>query len=171
MRIPIVASATLIAVLAAAARAQTHPPPAVEGEWRGTLVNYPLRAGAPEVEVWRTIGAWPVADSSCTVFRTIYRERGVQRGEKAYRLCRGRGADDLVIDEGDGVRLPSRWIGDQLISPFKYDSTLLISTMRLQADTLIEDILTVADRSAASGVVGLHARGVQRLRLVRVRQK
>lgn len=162
-------AALLLCATAGLAGAQSAPTiPPFAGRWEGVLENFPARAGAPRVEVTREIGAFPTADSSCAVFRTTYREGGTVRGEKAYRLCRGRGADDLVVDEGGGVRLPSRLIGGQLISPFKFDSTLLVSTMRLAGDSLIEEILTVRDRPAGQGVVGLDARGIQRLRFRRV---
>jgi hypothetical protein len=169
-RVVVLATTVLLSALRVHGQSATSPAN-VAGVWRGTLVNFPVRAGAPVVDVTRIIGAWPVADSSCTPFRTTYSEGGVVRGEKAYQLCRGHGPDDLAVDEGDGIRLPARWLGDQLISPFKYDSTLLVSTMRIQGDTLIEEILTVPDRPAAKGVVTLNARSIQRLRLVRAKVK
>jgi hypothetical protein len=150
--------------------AQVTAAPRFAGRWRGVLENFPARAGAPRVEVEREIGAWPSADSTCGTFKTIYREGGVVRGEKSYRLCRGMGPDDLVVDEGDGVRLAARLLGGTLVSPFKYDSTVLVSTMWLRGDELVEEILTVADKPAGQGVVVLGARGIQRLTFRRVRR-
>jgi hypothetical protein len=150
--------------------AQAATLPRFEGRWRGVLENFPERAGARRVEVEREIGAWPAADSSCSTFKTVYREGGVVRGEKNYRLCRGKGPDDLVVDEGDGVRLAARLLGGTLVSPFKYDSTLLVSSVTLRGDTMVEEILTVPDLPAGQGVVVLRPRGIQRLTFRRVRR-
>lgn len=147
----------------AALSAQSPAAAAWSGTWRGELTNVPARANAPRVEVTRVIGPMPTADSSCTAFRTTYREQGVVRGEKAYQLCRGAGADDWYVDEGGGLRLPAHWLGDALVSPFKYDSLLLISTVRLRDGVLEEEIVTINDRPAISGVQPLRARGMQRL--------
>lgn len=137
------------------------------GRWRGTLVNHPARAGAPAVEVVREVGPLPVADSSCTTFRTTYLEAGVTRGVKDYRLCRGAGIADWYVDEGDGTRLPARWLNGALVAPFKYDALLLIATTRVAGDVMEEEILTIDDRPAVSGVQPLRPRAVQRLVLRR----
>ena len=139
------------------------------GTWRGSLVNFPGKPGARPVEVAREIGPLPSADNTCTPFRTTYSEAGVVKQVKDYRLCRGVGPDDLFIDEGGGVKLTARVIGDALISPFKYDETLLVSTMRLRGDVLEEEILTVEDKPAIRGAQPLRPRGIQRLEFRRVR--
>lgn len=138
------------------------------GTWRGTLVNYPQRPGAPVVEVTMEIGPFPAADNTCTPWKTTYAEGGTVKGVKDYKLCRGTGPDDLFIDEGDGVKLTARLIGDVLVSPFKYDNILLISQTRLRGDTLEEEILTADDQPAVKGVVALRPRAIQRLTLKRV---
>ncbi len=158
--------AALLLLLPAPLAAQA--PPDWAGTWRGTLQNLPARPDAPRVDVEMELGAFPVADSACAPWRTTYREGGTVRQVKDYRLCRGRGPEDLVVDEGDGVRLPARWLGDVLVSPFKYGSTLLVVTTRVRGDELVEEIVTAADRPATDAIVGLEARGVQRLVLRRV---
>ncbi|MDQ8155308.1 MAG: hypothetical protein P3B98_11670 [Gemmatimonadota bacterium] len=110
----------------------------------------------------------PARDSSCATLRTRYLEGGVERGVKDYQLCRGEGADDVYIDEGGGVRLTARWIGDALVSPFKYNTRLLIATTRVRGDVMEEEILTVDDQPAVTGVRPLVPRGIQRLELHRV---
>ena len=140
----------------------------VAGKWRGQLTNAPARPGAKPVEVAMEIGPLPTADDSCTPWRTTYSEDGKVRGVKDYRLCRGKGAEDLYVDEGDGVKLTARWIGDVLVSPFKYDTILLISSLRVRGDVLEEEILTIDDKPAAKGVVPLLPKGIQRLELRRV---
>jgi hypothetical protein len=89
------------------------------------------------------------------------------RQVKNYRLCRGAGADDLTIDEGDGTRRTARWIGDVLVSPFKLNDLLLVSSIRLRGVFLEEEILTVQDQPATRGVRSLTPRGIQRLGLRR----
>lgn len=156
---------------AASATSPTTAPPGAEwaGTWHGTLVNLPGRPGATPVDVTREIGALPTADSSCATLRTTYRESGVVRGTKDYRLCRGAGSTDWYVDEGDGIRLAARWLGDVLVSPFKYDTLLLISSTRVRGEVMEEEILTVDDQPAIKGVLPLRARSIQRLELRRER--
>lgn len=139
-----------------------------EGKWKGTLKNLPAKPDAPIVEVTREIGAFPMADNSCAMFKTTYSEGGTVKQVKDYKLCRGTGAEDLFIDEGDGTKLTAKLIGDALVAPFKYGNSLLISTMRLRGETLEEEILTVDDKPAVSGVLPMNAKGIQRLELKRV---
>jgi hypothetical protein len=153
----------------AAGQEKSLAPPNWAGKWRGSLTNFSLRAGAVAIEVTMEIGAFPVADNACTQFRSTFAEDGKVRQVKDYRLCRGKGADDLFIDEGsNGIKLTARLIGDTLVSPFKYDNLLLISSMRLHGDVLEEDILTVDDQPAVKGVLALRPRGIQRITLKRV---
>lgn len=167
---PYIRSAALMIVVAGVtARAEDNAPPNWTGTWKGSLVNLPARPGARAVEVTREIGAFPAADNTCTAFKTSYAEAGVVKQVKDYRLCRGLGPDDLFVDEGGGVKLTARVIGDALISPFKYDTTLLISTMRLRGDVLEEEILTVEDKPATQGPLPLRPRGIQRMEFRRVR--
>lgn len=138
------------------------------GVWKGTLVNLPIRPGAAVVDVTMEIGEMPAADNTCTTWRTTYAETGAVRMVKDYRLCRGTGADDLYIDEGNDVRLRARWLGDVLVSPFKAGETLLVMTMRLRDGILEEEILSAADQPATAGVVALEPHGIQRLTFRRV---
>ena len=99
------------------------------------------------------------------------------RQVKAYRLCRGRGAESLHVDEGDGVRLGARVVGDVLVSAFRLQGLLLVTHLRVRGDTLEEEIVTMDERAAASaagdgsGVASLPVRGIQRLVLVRQRDR
>lgn len=148
-----------------------QPKPAIanwEGKWKGKLTNLPTKPDAPQIEVMMEIGEFPTSDNTCSTLRKTYSEGGVVKQVKDYKLCRGTGADDLFIDEGNGVKLTARWIGDALITPFKYGTTLLISTMRLRGEVLEEEILTIDDKPATSGVQPLTPKGIQRLELRRV---
>ena len=64
--------------------------------------------------------------------------------------------------------MPARIIGDALVSPFKADDILLVSTMRLRGEVLEEEILTVDDKPAIKGVQPMVPKGVQRIELRRV---
>lgn len=140
------------------------------GKWRGTLTNFPARANAQSskpVDVLMEIGGVPLADNTCTSWRTTYSEGGQVKGVKDYKLCRGTGADDLFVDENNGIKLTARWIGDVLVTPFKYDNLLLITTNRLRRDVLEQEIITIDDKPAIKGVQPLQTRGIQRIELRR----
>jgi dienelactone hydrolase len=148
-----------------------EPKPAIaawEGKWRGTLKNLPTKPDAPVVEVEMEIGPIPVRDNTCGMWKTTYLELGAIKQVKDYKLCRGTGADDLFLDEGDGVRLTAKIIGDALVIPFKFDNVLLVSTMRLRGEVLEEEILTVEDKPAVKGALPMTAKGIQKLELRRV---
>lgn len=139
-----------------------------EGKWKGTLKNLPAKPDAPQVEVTREIGAFPFTDNTCGMWKTTYSEGGVVKQVKDYKLCRGTGANDLYIDEGNGTKLTANVIGDALVLPFKSGNSLLISTIRLRGETLEEEILTVDDKPATMGVQPMSAKGIQRIELKRV---
>ena len=138
-----------------------------EGKWRGTLTNFPVRPNAPRVDVLMEIGAMPVVDNTCSMWRTTYSENGEVKAVKDYRFCRGVGADDLFVDEGDGIKLSARWLGDVLVTPFKYDNLLLMTTNRLRGEVLEQEIITVDDKPAIKGVQPMRARSIQRIEMRR----
>jgi hypothetical protein len=152
----------------APASAQPNPRPDWAGTWQGTLVNLPLRAGAPVVTVRAEIGPWPTGNQGCALWRRTYTSSAHPAQVKDYRLCRGAGEDEWVVDEGDGVKLPGRLIGDVLVTPFKYGKLILHTTTRLRGDTLEEEIFTVDDKPAEEGPLALNARGIQRMTFKRI---
>jgi hypothetical protein len=83
-------------------------------------------------------------------------------------LCRGKGPQDLFIDEGDGIKLTARYIGTTLYSPFKVDKLVLVSAVRLRNNLLEHEILTFNDPGPATGVISMIPRGVQRIEMKRV---
>gem|GEM_PF-1459811 len=141
--------------------------PSWAGKWKGTLTNHPTPPGAKTIEVIMEIGEFPKSDNSSSTWRTTYLEQGQVRQVKDYRLCRGAGAGDLYIDEGNGIILKSRLIGGVLVTPFKYNDILLITSVRLHGDVLEQEILTVEDKPAIEGVQSMNARSIQRLELRR----
>ncbi len=148
------------------------PPAGWSGTWSGSLVNLtpaPPKAPATSVEVTREIGPWPERPGACTPWKTTYREGGVVRQVKDYQLCRDAEGDGWFVDEGGGVRLTARWLGDALVSSFKYGNLILIDRTEVHGDVMDEDIITSDDQPATSGIVTLMPRSIQRLRLTRVR--
>ncbi|CAF2637920.1 unnamed protein product [Rotaria sp. Silwood2] len=139
------------------------------GTWHGSLINYPTRSESSPVDVLTEMGPYPTSDNTCAMWRNTYLQDGKVQGVKDYRLCRGQGADDLVIDEGNGVKLETRWIGDVLVTPFKYDNLLFISSTRLHGDILQEEILIIDDKPAIKGPLSMHARSIQRIETKRVK--
>jgi hypothetical protein len=137
------------------------------GRWRGELVNLPLRPGAAPVTVHAEIGPWP-AVGGCSTWRRSFESRDHPPVTKDYRLCHGPAAGNLHIDEGNGVRLASRLVGDTLVTPFKYGQLILLSSTRLRGEVLEEEIVTVDDKPAVEGPLALAARGIQRITLRRV---
>jgi pimeloyl-ACP methyl ester carboxylesterase len=145
----------------------TSPVAAWEGKWTGKLTNVPATPGAIPVDVTMEIGTFPTADNSCGQWKTTYTESGTVKSVKDYKICRGTGADDIYIDEG-GVRLTARVIGESLIVPFKSGNVLLVSTTRLRGEAIEQEILTVDDKPATSGVQPMQAKGIQKIELRRV---
>jgi len=131
------------------------------------LKNYPSRSDAPSVKVRREIQHFPEADNACSALKTTYVENGVERAVKDYKFCRGKGPNDLYVDEGGGVRLTAQWLGDVLVTSFKYDDILLVSLLRLRGDVLEEEIYTIPDSDSHKGVAPLVTKNLQRLELRR----
>ena len=160
----ILAGAVAIALLATPGLAAGRPD--WSGRWVGKLENFPGRPGAPAVTVVRDIDGWPEKPGECRTWRTRYSEAGVEKGVKDYRLCLGEG-DRLYVDEGGGVTLDGKLLGDVFVSPFKYDQILLVALTRVTGDTMVEEIFTAQDVPAVKGPLSLQARSVQRLTLQR----
>ena len=139
------------------------------GKWRGELVNYPTKAGAPKVEVVREVGKLPSKDGECAVFRTSYYEAGIKKATKNYELCLRAG--DYAIDEGNGIVLSAGFLGGIFVAPFKYGSVLLVSVTRVEGDRMIEEIYTAEDRPAGKGVVALKPKALQKLVFQRVESR
>lgn len=138
-----------------------------EGKWTGTSVDLPSKPDSAKTDVTMEIGAFPTTDNSCAAWKTTYSEADVVTRVTDNKLCRGMGSSDLYIEEG-GVRLPVRIIGDALICPFKKDDILMVSTMRLRGDVLVNEILTATDKPAAKGFLPMTPKGVQKIELHRV---
>ncbi len=54
------------------------------------------------------------------------------------------------------LSMTTRWIDDVLITPFKYDNLLLISSMRMYGDVLQEEIVTFDDQPTIAGSRSLY---------------
>jgi hypothetical protein len=140
------------------------------GAWEGELQNFPIRPGAPVIKIRREVGTWPKKEGECTNFRTTYTEAVVEKGRKDYKLCRGAGPDEFIVDEGNGVELKAIMLDDSLVSTFKYGSIILTVITRVRGKEMSEQIYTAADLPATEAVVTLKTRGLQRLTFRRVRR-
>ena len=156
----------VLVLLVAVLHAQSGPPN-LTGTWKGTLINLPEKPTAPRIDVTLEIGPMPATDHACSPWKTTYSEGGVVRQVKDYQFCRGTGPDDLYTDEGGGVKLSARWIGDVLVSPFTVDNLLLVVHTRLRGEVLEEEIITIDDQPAVKGIQPLKPRSIQRLTLRR----
>lgn len=160
------AAATLAAALLAAGPAVAADS-GWTGRWRGVLENYPGRPGTERIDVEFEAGPMPQREGDCTTWRTHYRHDGQLRQTKDYRLCRLAGDGEFVVDEGDGIKLPTRLLGGVMYSVFKVGDVLLTVITRRRGDTIEQEIVTATDRPAGAGVETLHPRSVQRMTLRR----
>lgn len=141
--------------------------PSWTGTWRGVLENLPGRAGAERIDVIFEAGTLPEREGECATWRTRYLHGPELRHLKDYRLCRLAGEGEYVVDEGDGIKLPTRLLGDTLYSIFKVDRHLLTVITRKRGDRIEQEIVSADDEPASEGVVTLHPRSIQRTTLSR----
>lgn len=148
----------------------TPPSTSWEGKWQGVLVNHPARPDAKRVDVTLEIGPMPTADNTCSPWRKTFVEEGSSTPQvKDYQLCRGQGEQDLYVDEGGGVKLTTRWLGEVLVSPYKYDTLLFMTTTRLRGDVLEDELIMANDRPVVpGGVQVMLPRLIQRTEFKRV---
>jgi len=141
--------------------------PSWTGTWRGVLQNLPGKPDAERIDVMFEAGKLPEREGECTTWRTRYLHGTETRHLKDYRLCRLAGEGEYTVDEGDGIKLPTRLLGDTLYSIFKFDDHLLTVITRKRGDMLEQEIISATDQPATKGVVTLHPRSIQRLTLYR----
>ena len=134
-----------------------------EGKWKGTLKNIPAKPDAPVVEVTMEIGAFPMTDNTCTMWKLTFASQ-----VRNHKLCRGTGADDLYIDAGDEIKRTVTLLGDTLFLASKNNNVTVMTTNRLRGDILEIETLMADDKPAAMGVVPMNAKGIQRIELKRV---
>jgi hypothetical protein len=139
------------------------------GTWNGVVEAYPDGELGSGWNVTLEIGLYPMVDGSCTTWKSTFTENGAVQTVKDYRFCRGRGATDLFIDEGDGVTIGAKWINDVLVSPFKYKDVIAVASMRLRGDILEEEILITDDKPAIKDVVvSIQAHSIHLMRMKKV---
>jgi len=139
------------------------------GTWYGVVEAYPEgEVGAGWNATWE-IGAYPMVDDSCTIWRAIYTENGTVQAIKDNRFCRGRDSDDLFIHESGGGKVAVQWINDVLVSPFKYQDVFTVASMRMRGDTLEEEILITDDNPGIQNVVvSVRAHSIHSIRMKRM---
>ncbi|MBY8823985.1 hypothetical protein [Sphingomonas colocasiae] len=165
MRLSLIVAAALFMAPAAALALD----PSWTGTWHGVLQNLPGRAGAERIDVTFEAGKLPEREGECATWRTRYLHGAELRHLKDYRLCRLAGEGEYTVDEGDGIKLPTRLLGDTLYSIFKFDTHLLTVITRKRGDMLEQEIISATDQPAGKGVVTLHPSSVQRTTLSRAK--
>ncbi|CAF0840421.1 unnamed protein product [Adineta steineri] len=138
------------------------------GNWSGVIEAYPEGEMGAGWTKTLEIGDYPMANYSCTTLRGIMKENDTVRITKDYRLCRGRGADDLYIDQGDAT-LAVQWMNDVLVAPFKFNGVFAVSRLRMRGDILEEEIVITDDTPAVKNVlVSVRARSLHLIQMRRI---
>ena len=145
------------------------PEPDWAGTWKGTLVNHPVRPKARSVETTMEIGAFPKADNECSIWKSTFNVPGKPDVVKDYKLCRAN-EEDLYFEQGEGVKLTSRWVGELLVTSYKANTMIFFQTVRLRGDLLEQEIFVAHDVPASKGPAPTVMEGttVQRIVLRRV---
>ncbi|CAF1295098.1 unnamed protein product [Rotaria sordida] len=139
------------------------------GTWYGVVEAYPEGETGSGWNVTLEIGPYPIVAESCTKWRSTFTKNGVVQTIKDYRFCRGRGAEELYIDEGGGVTIAEQWINDVLVSSFKYKGVFAIHTMQMRGDILEEQTLITDDNPAIEDVVvSIRARSIHLIKMTRL---
>ncbi len=104
------------------------------------------------------IGPLPNTDRTCTTWRQHFIDSHYPPMTKDYRLCRGANVSDIYVDEGGGVKLLSRWAGEELLSYFSVAGQVLFTTQRIREDgAMIEEILTSSQPSEKPSLDGVES--------------
>lgn len=136
------------------------------GKWQGTLrLHEGLDAGAKEVELMLDVRPDPGGSGSLWRFtqsRQPPRERRVVESNAEL--------GEYLIDEGDGVVLPARFLADTLVWRFKTAGQMFLARMRFRPEVIDYEILAGPVDAAPPGedVDGLRVNGLQRATLRRV---
>jgi hypothetical protein len=139
------------------------------GTWHGAVEAYPEGQLGDGWHKTMVIGSYPMTDETCTIWNSTFTEHGVVQLIKDYRFCRGRGATDLYVVEGNGGTLTVQWINDVLISPFKYNGVFTVSSVRIRGDTLEEEVIIADDKPGAENiVVSMRAQSIHQIRMKRI---
>lgn len=139
------------------------------GTWHGTIEAYPEGQVGDGWNKTLVLGPYPMSDETCTIMNETFVEHGIVKLIKDYRFCRGHGATDLYIDEGNGGKLAVQWISDVLVAPFKYNDLFTLSRIRMREDTLEEEIVITDDKPGADNVVvSMRAHSIHIIKMKRI---
>lgn len=157
----------LLAVLLCAPAFTDAPAPATplparwHGRWSGPLtIHAPGRAAQV---LTLTLEIRPARGTALT-WRITFAPTGKPPIVRDYRLLLGTTAGRYQIDEGNGVRLGARLLGDTLYAPFKLGTQLLTARYRRVADRLEYELTVIALAPPAS------AGGVTSCRVLQLQQ-
>lgn len=124
------------------------------GTWQGVIEAYPDGQLGHGYNVTYIIGPYPMTDETCVTWGSTFSERGVLKMTKNNRFCRGHGAADLYILDGEtGGKAAVQWIHDILVASFKVDGVFTVISMRIRGDTLQEEIIISDDKPGFENVL------------------
>ena len=139
------------------------------GTWHGVAEVYPEGQFGDGWHKTLVIGSYPMTDETCTTWNGTVTEHGVVKLIKDYRFCRGHGATDLYIDEGNGGMLTVQWFNGVLVSPFKHKGVFVVSSLRMRGDSLEEEIIIANDKPGdENSVVSMGALSIYFIKMKRV---
>lgn len=139
------------------------------GTWHGVAKTFPDGQYGDGWHKTIRIGPYPVADGTCTIWNSTFTENGIVQLTKDYRFCRGNGSADLYVDAGVSGKLAVQWINDMLISPFKFNEFITISSLRMHGMSLHEEIVMINDKTAIENmVVSLPTQSIHLIKMERV---
>lgn len=115
------------------------------GTWHGQVKTYPKGELGDGWNVTFILGSYPLTDETCTIWKKTFSQHETIQLIKDYRLCRGKNESDLYVDEGHGIKVSVQWIDHILITSFKYNGLLTISSMQIRHDLLEEQVIVTQD--------------------------
>lgn len=133
------------------------------GTWVGQLENFPVRDGAPEIEVRLIIGPGEAQDESCIEWHSDYLQEEQIVQSKDYRVCR-RKDGTFFMDEGGGLELETAVFGDTVWSVFSVEGVLLVNRQSIENDTMLQEIIFAsAQGREVSNAKTFNIRGLQKI--------
>lgn len=112
-------------------------PVAWQGTYTGTMVVNAL--ADPKKTIPITLEVVPEKEGSGVTWKMTFVD-GPQSSVKDYRLVPTARPGEFMLDEKNGLQLPTRVAGNVMISTFEVGGTLLVARYELKAQTLTYEI-------------------------------
>lgn len=138
----------------------TQTTPSFPSDWFGTWTGTArlLSVGSEPFEFGMTLVIGPTKDPSRFTWTLIYTNNG-ETEERPYELVAiDAAAGTYEIDEKNGIKLPTIYLGGSLRSAFVVDGVIVISTDRLErtpdGDRLISELVSIREGPSTGGENG-----------------